>query len=94
MTAHVASRPVVDLGALDYQSRNLWHEALRLMAELNGPWIRCPNLIGAVLMKARALTSGRRAKDRDDFVVLLAASTNRSPCDDRSSTPSAGGSDA
>lgn len=195
MTASVASQPVVDLDAFDDQSKQLWREALAVMAELNGPWtlvgglmvqlhaarhdradirvtvdvdiladsrqrpsgtervgaqlerlgftpasdhilrgpptafrfqrdglivdllapehggrrsppmsvegfqtlevaggtqalarseamavrldgqqaeIRCPNLIGAILMKARAVTSGDRPKDRDDLVVLLA----------------------
>lgn len=34
--------------------------------------IRCPDLVGAILMKARALISRRRTKDRDDLVILLA----------------------
>lgn len=34
--------------------------------------IRCPNLLGAILMKVRSVTSSHRAKDRDDLVSLLA----------------------
>ncbi len=33
--------------------------------------VACPNLLGAILMKARALGKPNRPQDRDDLLALL-----------------------
>jgi hypothetical protein len=51
-------------------------EAVAVQLDGQQAEVRCPNLIGAILMKARAVVRGNRPKDRDDLVVLLACVDN------------------
>jgi hypothetical protein len=47
-------------------------EALLVRLDDAESMVRTPTLLGAILLKARAVRSGHRDQDRDDLVVLLA----------------------
>jgi nucleotidyltransferase AbiEii toxin of type IV toxin-antitoxin system len=47
-------------------------EALLVRLDDTKSTVRTPTLLGAILLKARAIRSGHRDQDRDDLVVLLA----------------------